>query len=78
MFCAYQSDDEAYDAYDDASNELTESEVEEANELIASQGLIDFSVTGRKPLYELEERFRAHTPGSLTPKKEGDTWTDQV
>ena len=41
------SDDEADEAYDD-SRGMTVAELEEANELIATRGLVDFSVTGRK------------------------------
>jgi len=41
------SDDEADDVYDD-DDELTALEIEEANELIATRGLLDFSATGRK------------------------------
>lgn len=42
------SDDEADDAYDEYNVKMTAGQVEEANELIATRGLIDFSVTGRK------------------------------
>jgi hypothetical protein len=43
-----QSDDEADDEDNDDEHRMTPSDVEEANELLATNGLIDYTVEGRK------------------------------
>lgn len=77
------SDDEADEAYgDEDEQKMTPDQLEEANELIATRGLMDFSVTGRKNAkkrvqalkkqkQDLEKKSKAKRDKSNDSRKKG-------